>query len=160
MIVIGLMWGGVIRGPSHGPGIKGDPGTKGDPGANGKDGRSYMYLYTGSTTLIQDGPREPGYINWDNINQSSAGEVDISHITSDGINIDSFFEQTIKDKVLYIQDLNNIANFIRYDIRVANNKGAYTQLGVDYIDSGGTGATSFGNDKNMFFLIFSKPGRN
>ena len=57
MIVIGLMWGGVIRGPSHGkdgaPGIKGDPGTKGDPGANGKDGRSYMYLYTGSTTLIQ-----------------------------------------------------------------------------------------------------------
>jgi len=119
-------------------------------------GNSNFYLYTSINTSNAP-PIASGNVEYDNVNQSLATFVYISHLTRDNIDIEIFFQNVSTLNILYLQDQNDSNNYIRYDITgnatiVANS---YISVPVLKIDSAGTGSTSFGASHNILVSIFT-----
>ena len=117
-------------------------------------GGSNIYQYQNDTSVITP-PSTNGHINYDNNNQSLATVIYINHMTNDNIDIDIFLSQILPNDIIYIQDKNSSLNWIRYNVistTIYNNY--YTKIIVSYIDSEGSGSSSFGNNHMIFFSIF------
>lgn len=107
-------------------------------------GNSNFYLYNSNNSLVV--PPTSGQIRYNNAVQKNATIVYISHLTSDSIDVDKFYQNVSVLNDLFIQDRNNSLNFIQYNITgsptiVTNN---YMSVPVVVSDFGGTGETSFG----------------
>ena len=127
-------------------------------------GNSNFYLYD-SQNGAQSPPVPNGHIEYNNIVQASATFIFISHLTTDGIDIDIFFAQITTIQEVYIQDKNNSLNFIKYNIT-----GTPTLVINDYIaipvlytatippaqpNGAGTGLTSFGVNHPVIVSFFT-----
>ena len=113
-------------------------------------GNSNFYLYTSINTSNAP-PITAGNVEYNNVNQSLATFVYISHLTRDNIDIEIFFQNVSTLNILYLQDQNDSTNYIRYDITgdaiiVANS---YISVPVAVIDSGGTGSTTLKHSTKM-----------
>ena len=78
-------------------------------------GNSNYYLFLNGT----DGSTSPadGYITYNNnATQSTATIIYISHLTSDGIDIEVFFKQLTTLSEVYIQDKGTSGNFLQFNI--------------------------------------------
>jgi hypothetical protein len=125
-------------------------------------GNSNFYLYD-SQNGAGTPPIPNGHIKYNNVVQADATFIFISHLTSDGIDIDVFFAQITTIQDVYIQDKNNSTNFIKYNIT-----GTPTLVLNDYIaipvlytpnilkpNGAGTGLTSFGNNHPVIVSFFT-----
>ena len=127
-------------------------------------GNSNFYLYD-SQNGAQSPPVPNGHIEYNNIIQASATFIFISHLTTDGIDIDIFFAQITTIQEVYIQDKNSSLNFIKYNITGTPTlvPNVYIAIPVLYTatippaqpNGAGTGLTSFGPNHPVIVSFFT-----
>lgn len=127
-------------------------------------GNSNFYLYD-SQNGAGSPPIPNGHIEYNNIVQANATIIYISHLTSDGIDIDVFFAQITTIQDVYIQDKNSSLNFIKYNITGTPTifTNSYISIPVLYTattppalpNGAGTGLTSFGNNHPIIISFFT-----
>ena len=124
--------------------------------ASANSGNSNFYLYK-SIDNATTPPISSGDVVYNNVVQSLATVIYISHLTRDNVDIEVFFQNISSLNDLYIQDQNSSLNYIRYNITgnptlVPN---AYILIPVIVNDSSGTGGNSFGPNHNILISIFT-----
>lgn len=118
-------------------------------------GNSNFYLYNNGTDL--DPTPQNGYITYNTEIQDEATIIYISHRTRDTIDIEIFFKTLSTLNDVYIQDQENSANSILYNINGTPTIEDQMQITipVNRLSSFGTGITSFGNGHNLLISFFS-----
>ena len=124
--------------------------------SSANSGNSNFYLYKSIDNALSP-PISSGDVVYNNVIQSLATVIYISHLTRDNVDIEIFFENVSSLNDLYIQDQNNSSNFIRYNITGTPTiiPNAYILIPVILGTSGGTGSTSFGTNHNILLSIFT-----
>jgi hypothetical protein len=119
-------------------------------------GNSNYYLYK-SHSNTPGAPPPSGFIVYDNVNQSNATNIYISHTTTDAYDIEVYFPFISSINEVYLQDKSNSSNFIKYGIVSTPTifTGSYISIPVLVISSGGTGSSSFGNNADILMSIFT-----
>jgi hypothetical protein len=119
-------------------------------------GNSNFYLYK-SHINTPGAPPDPGFVVYNNNTQGMASIIYISHLTSDNIDIEIFFNNINQINDVYLQDRNESSNYIKYNITGAPTivVGSYIQIPVQMIVASGTGAISFGVNHNILLSFFS-----
>ena len=118
-------------------------------------GNSNFYLYNNGTDL--DPTPQNGYITYNTAIQDEATIIYISHRTRDLIDIEVFFKTISQLNDVYIQDQEDSANSILYNITgppIITEQQQIT-IPVNRLSSFGTGITSFGNGHNLLLSFFS-----
>lgn len=118
-------------------------------------GNSNFYLYNNGTD--QYPTPQNGYITYNTAIQDDATIIYISHRTRDNIDIEVFFKNLSSLNDVYIQDQENSANSITYNITGTPTivDQAQITIPVTRVSSFGTGITSFGNGHNILLSFFT-----
>ena len=119
-----------------------------------QQGQPNIYLYNNNNS----GTPEPasGQIRANDPNNQNVTELYISHITSDGIDIDVFLQQITTISVIYMQDRNNSNNNVRFNVTSAiiDNPNLYVTVPVLFDIAQGSGSIDFGDGHPLFMSIF------
>lgn len=115
-------------------------------------GNSNFYLYNSGTS--QSPTPANGYITYNNATQSSATVLYISHLTRDNIDIEVFFYQITTLTDIYVQDQNNSALYIQYNITATPTITANARITIPVIVSS-QGTTGFSDGHNVLISFFS-----
>jgi hypothetical protein len=137
-------------GPSGGPtGATGVQGATGTPGQS-----STFYNYQADTNAISGVPTN-GHLFWDNLTQTSATTIVLSHLDSLGNDLDVFFPLFKTDDSFVIQDQGNSNNFQTWKISAIPTVvlNSYVSIPVTLTTSGGT--SQFTNNQQIIFAIVS-----
>lgn len=137
-------------GPSGGPtGATGLQGATGIPGQS-----STFYNYQADANAISGVPTN-GHLFWDNLTQTSATTIVLSHLDSLGNDIDVFFPLFKTDDSFVIQDQGNSNNFQTWKISATPTVvlNSYISIPVILTTSGGT--SQFTNNHQIIFAIVS-----
>jgi hypothetical protein len=98
---------------------------------------------------------------WNNATQVNATQLLVSHLTSDNADIDIFLAQLKATEQITVQDRTNSANYQIWQISGSPTNtfpgasNSYWIYPVTLIASGGTGATNFANNHNIFLALVS-----
>jgi hypothetical protein len=136
------------QGPQGPAGSQGINGTQGPQGAAGESTSFFKYR---TKTDSYSGNPGSGNIIWNNSSQTSATQININHLTDDGIDVDIFLALlSIGDKLI-IQDRANSNNYQQWEIGSAITviPNSYIEIPVTYIGGG----YSFGNNDQIIFAI-------
>jgi hypothetical protein len=119
-------------------------------------GNSNFYLYD-NTNSDSDITPVSGEVIINSVSNSTATIVYISHITRDNIDVEVFWKFVNTLTELYLQDQSLSTNYIQYNITAAPTitVGNKIAIPVAVVNSGGTGATSFGAGHNILVSFFS-----
>ena len=121
---------------------------------NSQQGQPNIYLYNNNNS----GTPVPasGQIRANDPNNQNVTELYISHITSDGIDIDVFLQQISTISVIYLQDRNNSNNNVRFNVTSAiiDNPNLYVTVPVIFDIAQGSGSIDFGDGHPLFMSIF------
>ena len=146
-------------GTSGSSGTTGTSGTGGTSGVNGVSNNLFLYQ---AETSIQSGYPGDGHILWNNTTQINATQINISHLTNNGIDIDIFLALLQDLQQITIQDQNSSSNYQIWDINgtptQVTGANIYWQVPVTLISSAGTGTTNFANNHDIFLAIVSQSG--
>ena len=119
-----------------------------------QQGQPNIYLYNNNNS----GTPEPasGQIRANDPNNQNVTELYISHITSDGIDIDVFLQQISTLSIIYLQDRNNSNNNVRFNVTSAiiDNPNLYVTVPVLFDIAQGSGSIDFGDGHPLFMSIF------
>lgn len=145
-------------GPQGATGLAGATGISGPQGATGFQGpSSSLFLYKANTASQTNTYPGAGYISWDNTTQISSGNIFVSHLTDNGIDVDIFLELVFATQQITIQDRNDSDNYQVWQVgtNTSNGSGAtrWTTLSVSLVSNSGTGSSNFTNDHELFFAI-------
>lgn len=118
-------------------------------------GNSNFYLYNNRTDLTPTPPN--GYVSYNTAMQDDATIIYISHRTRDLIDIEVFFKNLSSLNEVYIQDQEDSANSITYNITGAPTivEAAQITIPVARASAFGTGISSFGNGHNILVSFFT-----
>jgi hypothetical protein len=143
-------------GPIGATGVTGPVGATGATGATGADGGSANYYdYKADTTATSGNPGN-GDILWNNATQISATQINISHINSDGVDVDIFLALIKTGDVIIVQDKNLSDNFQKFTVSATPTLlTGYITVPVTLTSSGGTGTTNFANNHQLIVAIVS-----
>jgi len=117
-----------------------------------------LFLYVANAVSTSGYPGD-GYLLWNNATQTSATSINISHLTSNGLDIDIYLALINKTEVITIQSRTNSADYQTWTVSGAptnTNPGAansYWSYPVTLTASGGTGTTGFANNTNLFVAL-------
>ena len=137
-------------GPSGGPtGATGLQGATGIPGQS-----STFYNYQADANTISGVPTN-GHLFWNNLTQTSATTIVLSHLDSLGNDLDVFFPLFKTDDSFVIQDQGNSNNFQTWKISATPTVvlNSYISIPVTLTTSGGT--SQFTNNHQIIFAIVS-----
>ena len=150
-----------LQGITGSQGITGTQGTQGEgiQGAVGQAGQSAsFYSYSGLTTQA-DGDPGVGKILWvDHGNdQLNTAQINISHLTTDNIDIDVFLALLKTGDTMIIQDANDSDNYQIWIINGAEtlHPNDYVEIPVTISDSSGTGSTGFADGHPLIVVLTS-----
>ena len=133
----------------------GATGSTGVQGATGLPGQSASFYNYQADAVNTSGVPAAGRIIWDNLTQTSATTVTLSHLDALGNDIDVFFPLFKTGDKFVIQDQGNSNNFQTWEISatptVAVN--SYVTIPVTLVTSGGT--SQFIDAQNLIFAIVS-----
>lgn len=121
-------------------------------------GRTF-WQYKAKTSATSGYPGD-GYMLWDDATQINAGNLILSHITNDGLDIDIFLSFLIAGNTIIVQDANasqNNQNWAISGAPVNTNPGtatSYWTVPVTLNSSAGTGTTNFPNQHELFVVVF------
>jgi hypothetical protein len=120
-------------------------------GARGSSGG--IFKYEADTTGTTGDPGA-GDIRWNNATQASATQINLSHLTDDGVDIDLFLELIAIGDVLVVQDQNDSLNYQTWEVSGAPVAfpHSYFEFPVTLNASGGTGTTNFANNHNLIVI--------
>ena len=112
----------------------------------------YPYVFSTAVSGIPANTR----LRVNNAVMPSATEVVMSHLDADNIDIDVFLALIDSTSILYIQDLNNSANYIKYSVvSSVSVPNSHTTCTVTYMTAEGTGLTNFPNNHQIFMSVFT-----
>ena len=113
---------------------------------------SNIYLYQFDTTLTPAPPS--GHIEFNTTTITSVSNVYISHITSDGIDIDPYFLTIQAGNILYIQNRDDSTVWVKFNIvSISIISNSYINISVSY--NSALGSPIFLNNHNIYFSIFN-----
>jgi hypothetical protein len=136
--------------------VPGATGATGPTGPTGADGGSASYFDYLADTSATSGAPTNGDILWNNATQISATQLNISHINSDGVDVDIFLGLIKTGDVLVVQDKNLSDNFQRWTVSATPTLlTGYVTVPVTLASSGGTGTTNFANNHALIVAIVS-----
>jgi hypothetical protein len=115
-------------------------------------GNSNFYLYNSGTS--ESTTPASGYITYNNATQSSATIIYISHMTRDNFDIEVYFNQITTLTEVYIQDQNESANYIQFNITAPPTITTGSQIAIPVLVSS-QGTTGFANGHNVFISFFT-----
>jgi hypothetical protein len=94
---------------------------------------------------------------WNNATQINSTQINISHLTDDGIDIDVFLALIEIGTTIIVQDKSQSLNFQTWQITalptLISGASNYWLLPVALISSGGTGTTNFANNHNLVVAL-------
>jgi collagen type VII alpha len=133
----------------------GATGATGPQGATGLPGQSASFYNYQADAVNTSGVPANGRILWNNPTQTSATNIELSHIDSLGNDIDVFFPLFKTGDKFVIQDQGNSANFQTWEISATPTVvlNSYVAIPVTLITSGGT--SQFADAQNLIFAIIS-----
>ena len=134
-------------------GPTGATGPTGPSGAKGDAGESVNYHdYKANTTTFSSNPGN-GYILWNNASQGSATQLNLSHSTADGIDIDLFLALIKPGNTIIVQDTTNSLNYQTWKVSSAITilPNLYIEVPVIIEDF----QYSFSNQQNIIVAIFN-----
>jgi len=143
-------------------GVQGTQGSRGVQGVQGQQGNrgesTSIYRYYASTTV--GGYPGNGFLSWNNVSQSASSSVRVSHLTSDGLDIDVYLSLLDLGQTFIIQDANLSSNYQKWLISgspIAGGSGAtaYWDIPVSLVESSGTGASNFAQEHALFLGVFT-----
>ena len=137
----------------------GATGATGETGATGAQGTSTsLFLYNANAVATSGYPGD-GDLLWNDATQIDATQINISHLTDDGTDIDIFLSLLEATETILIQDASASVNYQKFTITAAPtnlNAGlanSYWTVPVIIDSSGGTGTTNFANGHPLFLAI-------
>lgn len=131
-------------------------GPTGPTGAKGTS--SSLFLYRANTAATSGYPGD-GDLLWNNATQISATQLNVSHLTDDGTDIDIFLALLEVGEQIVVQSQSVSGDFQIWNISGAStnvNPGAansYWTFPVTLDSSGGTGTTNFPNTQALFLAL-------
>ena len=136
--------------------VPGPTGATGPTGPTGADGGSANYYdYLADTTATSGAPTN-GDLLWNNATQTSATQLNISHINSDGVDVDIFLSLIKTGDVIIVQDKVLSDNFQKWTVSATPTmQTGYIEVPVTLTSSGGTGTTNFANNLALIVAIVS-----
>jgi len=168
----GSVGAGGPTGPTGDQGVAGPTGptgaassVAGPTGPTGSQGDSSSIFFYKAKTSATSGDPASGYVLWNNATQTSATQINVSHLTDDGTDIDIFLALLQTTQSFYLQDQNDSANYQLWLVSGTPtniNPGlsnSYWTVPVTLTTSAGTGTTGFANNHPLFLSILSQlPG--
>ena len=133
-----------------GSGATGATGPQGATGAAGQSSTFYNYQADANAT---SGVPTTGHLYWNNLTQTSATNVTLSHIEALGNDIDVFFPLFKTGDTFIIQDQSNSNNFQTWKITATPTVvlNSYVSIPVTLVTSGGV--NQFNNNHQVIFAI-------
>jgi hypothetical protein len=119
-----------------------------------------LFQYFAETTITSGDPTA-GYLLWNNSTQTSATQINVSHLTDTDIDVDLFLALLTTGQRITVQDQNASANFQTWYITsppTNTNPGtanSYWSIPVSLVASGGTGTTGFADNHPLFLAVVS-----
>jgi hypothetical protein len=117
-----------------------------------------LFLYRANTTITSGYPGD-GDILWDNAAQTSAGSINVSHLTDSNVDIDIFLALLSQGEQIVIQSQSSSSDYQTWTISgtpTSVNPGtatAYWTYPVTLVASGGTGTTNFTSGQTLFLAL-------
>ena len=147
-----------LIGPTGATGIQGTIGATGATGATGSQGfSSSLFLYKANTTSQSNVYPGNGYVVWDNVTQINSGNIYVSHLTDNSIDIDIYLALLAATQKITLQDRNASENYQTWQISSTTSNGSgptrWTTLSVSLLTSSGTGTSNFANDHEIFLAV-------
>lgn len=151
-----------VTGPtgSIGPtGPQGDAGSTGPQGPTGPQGTSTSLFYYSANAVSTSGDPGAGYVLWSDATQINSAQINISHLTSDVVDIDLFLSHLSTSQRFIIQDRIDSANYQTWQItsapiRIAGPP-AYFMIPASLVSSNGTGTTNFPDGTNLIMAVLT-----
>jgi hypothetical protein len=136
-------------------GIQGIQGDTGFTGAQGAPGQSSSYYDYNARTTITTGDPGNGRLLWNNATQTSATQINISHLTQQNVDVDIFLALLNTGDTVVIQDKNLSDNYQIFTVSAdVILQTGYVELPVSFVSAGGTGLTpGFANTHPLIFII-------
>ena len=135
--------------------LQGPQGVQGSQGYQGSSGfSSSFYRYNAKTTANSGNPGST-YVLWSNATQTSSSQINISHLSSDNIDVDVFLALLETGSTLIIQDAVNSNNYQKWEVSSAITvfSNSYVEIPVTHVE----GTYSFTNEQDIIVAIFN-PG--
>lgn len=145
-----------LQGATGDPGgATGSTGATGPVGATGVAGQSASFYNYQADAVNTSGVPANGRILWNNLTQTSATTIELSHIDSLGNDIDVFFPLFKTGDKFIVQDQSNSNNFQTWEISATPTVvlNSYVTIPVTLITYGGT--SQFADAQNLIFAIVS-----
>jgi len=131
-------------------------GTPGDPLVASASGGANLWAYRAKTSIITGNPTSD-YMIWNSATQISSTQINLSHLTDDGFDIDLFFPFIVTGDKIVIQDRDDSTNFQIWTVSatVTIIPNSYVEIPVTLSSSGGTGTTNFANNLQLLVARFA-----
>lgn len=142
-------------GSSGTSGLSGSSGTSGLSGSSGVNGQSNTFFdYTAKTDITSGNPTS-GYISWNNVTQINSTQLNVSHLTRDGFDVDIFLGLIPSGSTIIIQDFSNSNNFQKWNVGdgVEISPNSYWEYPITHI----TGSYTFSNNQEVIFVLAQLP---
>jgi hypothetical protein len=142
-----------------GTSIVGPAGPTGATGATGADGQSSSFYDYKAKTNATSGDPGNTYLLWNNTAQTSATQINVSHINADQYDIDVLLALITTGTIFIIQDSGNSNNYQKWQVSGAPVlQTGYVEYPVTLVTSSGTGSSNFGNNLNVLFIVATSGG--
>ena len=150
--------GNLIYGPKtggswgSGTSIVGPAGPTGPTGATGADGQSSsFYDYKAKANATSGNPGNT-YLLWNNLTQTAATQINVSHINADQYDIDVLLALITTGTIFIIQDSGDSTIFQQWQVSATPvAQTGYFEFPVTLLTTGGGG--SFTNNTNVLFIV-------
>lgn len=142
-------------GPQGTQGVQGPQGNQGANGTSGVDGQSNAFFdYKANTNDISGDPGST-YLLWNNAIQTSSTQINVSHLTRDGYDIDVFLGLIPSGSTVILQDIGNSANFQKWVFGTGTevSPNSYWTFPATYV----SGGYSFGNNQELLLIVAQLP---
>lgn len=134
-------------------GATGAQGAQGAQGARGLSSTFYDYVVKTGTTSGDPGST---FIIYNSGTQTSATQINISHIDRNSVDLDIFLALISDNDVIVIQDSVDSNDYQKFEVNgTPTLQTGYVEVPVTYISSGGDGATGFANNTNIIVALSS-----
>jgi hypothetical protein len=144
-------------GPEGDPGPPGPEGPPGEPGEDGTNGVSTTLFHYLARTGVTVGDPGDGKIIWSSASQISSGVLNIDIVDQGGGDVSLGLSALNTGDEVYMQDLDDAANFQQWLVGSVVTQPGYFQIGVVFDSAGGTGATNFPDGTELAFRV-TRPG--
>ena len=135
-------------------GSSGTSGTSGTSGSSGINGLSTAYFDFKAKTIATSGDPGSTYLLWNNVTQTSATQINISHKDRGNIDVDVFLALIQSGTTIILQDPANSNNYQKWVVGVGvSTPNLYWSFPVTYVNGG----YSFTNNDNVLLIIAQPP---